>query len=66
MPEQTVMWSFVYLRFDEFDEAIDEAIEDDIKEADGGGKCFITFCCVTLPTIYFKFSNYLLWFQREY
>ncbi|XP_065384837.1 remodeling and spacing factor 1 isoform X3 [Macaca fascicularis] len=24
-------------RFDEFDEAIDEAIEDDIKEADGGG-----------------------------
>uniref|UniRef100_F1STY8 Remodeling and spacing factor 1 n=1 Tax=Sus scrofa TaxID=9823 RepID=F1STY8_PIG len=24
-------------KFDEFDEAIDEAIEDDIKEADGGG-----------------------------
>lgn len=28
-----------YFRFDEFDEAIDEAIEDDIKEADGGGMC---------------------------
>lgn len=27
----------VIFRFDEFDEAIDEAIEDDIKEADGGG-----------------------------
>lgn len=27
----------VVFRFDEFDEAIDEAIEDDIKEADGGG-----------------------------
>lgn len=27
----------VTFRFDEFDEAIDEAIEDDIKEADGGG-----------------------------
>lgn len=27
----------VHFRFDEFDEAIDEAIEDDIKEADGGG-----------------------------
>ena len=29
----------MYFRFDEFDEAIDEAIEDDIKEADGGGTC---------------------------
>lgn len=29
----------MYFRFDEFDEAIDEAIEDDIKEADGGGRC---------------------------
>lgn len=29
----------LYFRFDEFDEAIDEAIEDDIKEADGGGMC---------------------------
>lgn len=29
-------------RFDEFDEAIDEAIEDDIKEADGGGM-FVMF-----------------------
>lgn len=27
----------VTFRFDEFDEAIDEAIEDDIKEADGVG-----------------------------
>lgn len=25
-------------RFDEFDEAIEEAIEEDIKEAEGGGK----------------------------
>lgn len=25
------------LRFDEFDEAIEEAIEEDIKEAEGGG-----------------------------
>lgn len=32
----------VTFRFDEFDEAIDEAIEDDIKEADGGGT-FLTF-----------------------
>lgn len=24
-------------RFDEFDEAIEEAIEEDIKEAEGGG-----------------------------
>lgn len=32
----------MYFRFDEFDEAIDEAIEDDIKEADGGGM-FVIF-----------------------
>lgn len=25
-------------RFDEFDEAIEEAIEEDLKEAEGGGK----------------------------
>ena len=25
-------------RFDEFDEAIEEAIEEDIKEAEGGGR----------------------------
>lgn len=31
----------VTFRFDEFDEAIDEAIEDDIKEADGGGMFLI-------------------------
>ncbi|XP_056417226.1 remodeling and spacing factor 1 [Hyla sarda] len=28
---------FISYRFDEFDEAIDEAIEDDIRDADGGG-----------------------------
>lgn len=27
-----------FCRFDEFDEAIEEAIEEDIKEAEGGGK----------------------------
>uniref|UniRef100_A0A5G2RMY9 Remodeling and spacing factor 1 n=1 Tax=Sus scrofa TaxID=9823 RepID=A0A5G2RMY9_PIG len=30
-------WFCPPCQFDEFDEAIDEAIEDDIKEADGGG-----------------------------
>lgn len=37
----------VPFRFDEFDEAIDEAIEDDIKEADGGGMLLMlfVFCC---------------------
>lgn len=33
----------VTFRFDEFDEAIDEAIEDDIKEADGGGMFLTLF-----------------------
>lgn len=33
----------VTFRFDEFDEAIDEAIEDDIKEADGGGMFLLLF-----------------------
>lgn len=33
----------VTFRFDEFDEAIDEAIEDDIKEADGGGTFLLLF-----------------------
>lgn len=33
----------IVFRFDEFDEAIDEAIEDDIKEADGGGMGFFTY-----------------------
>jgi len=33
----------VTFRFDEFDEAIDEAIEDDIKEADGGGMLLMLF-----------------------
>lgn len=33
----------VTFRFDEFDEAIDEAIEDDIKEADGGGMSLMLF-----------------------
>ncbi|XP_018430462.1 PREDICTED: remodeling and spacing factor 1-like [Nanorana parkeri] len=28
---------FISYRFDEFDEAIDEAIEDDVRDADGGG-----------------------------
>lgn len=27
----------ICVRFDEFDEAIEEAIEEDIKEAEGGG-----------------------------
>lgn len=29
---------FSFDRFDEFDEAIEEAIEEDIKEAEGGGR----------------------------
>lgn len=40
MPGQAIQCDCcMYFRFDEFDEAIDEAIEDDIKEADGGGTC---------------------------
>lgn len=39
----------VYFRFDEFDEAIDEAIEDDIKEADGGGMCLSFSLHITRP-----------------
>ena len=27
-----------FSRFDEFDEAIEEAIEEDVKEAEGGGE----------------------------
>lgn len=37
----------VTFRFDEFDEAIDEAIEDDIKEADGGGM-FLIFIFIAM------------------
>ncbi|ETE60875.1 Remodeling and spacing factor 1, partial [Ophiophagus hannah] len=33
-----ILLNSYFCRFDEFDEAIDEAIEDDIKEADGGGE----------------------------
>lgn len=29
---------WLFYRFDEFDEAIEEAIEEDIKEAEGGGE----------------------------
>lgn len=28
----------LFSRFDEFDEAIEEAIEEDVKEAEGGGR----------------------------
>lgn len=33
-----VLVSHKCFRFDEFDEAIEEAIEEDIKEAEGGGR----------------------------
>lgn len=42
----------VCFRFDEFDEAIDEAIEDDIKEADGGGRCLS--CCSSDKLIHLR------------
>lgn len=32
------MFDYEICRFDEFDEAIEEAIEEDIKEAEGGGE----------------------------
>lgn len=39
------------LRFDEFDEAIEEAIEEDIKEAEGGGRrAPVAHCCCTTAT----------------
>lgn len=40
---------YIFFRFDEFDEAIDEAIEDDIKEADGGGMCLSFFLHIIQP-----------------
>ncbi len=38
------------VRFDEFDEAIEEAIEEDIKEAEGGGRG--AFSYITLVLIF--------------
>lgn len=41
------------LRFDEFDEAIEEAIEEDIKEAEGGGRrAPAAHCCCTTATLW--------------
>lgn len=35
----------IFVRFDEFDEAIEEAIEEDIKEAEGGGRGAFPLSC---------------------
>lgn len=40
------LYSFLnFCRFDEFDEAIEEAIEEDIKEAEGGGRGAFPLSC---------------------
>lgn len=39
----SAFFELLSFRFDEFDEAIEEAIEEDIKEAEGGGGRFLLF-----------------------
>lgn len=53
----------VTFRFDEFDEAIDEAIEDDIKEADGGGAGGEPRVCLQRAKISKEFFNICLEFS---
>lgn len=49
MPGQAIQCDCcMYFRFDEFDEAIDEAIEDDIKEADGGVRVYHSLFFISL------------------
>lgn len=42
------VYCYDFVRFDEFDEAIEEAIEEDIKEAEGGGKEAFSFITLVL------------------
>lgn len=52
----------VTFRFDEFDEAIDEAIEDDIKEADGGGT-FLIF--IFIAVVIRRLRPNLFWYEKQ-